>query len=228
MYFSLIFCLPFAHTPGTEGTYYTFTAIDKTTSPWTVTMTSTDDPLVANKPYMFKPSSTGEVTFSGTAVFDFDLSSDVVYDTEITGGKWNLIGTYESRLWDDTNHTDEIGSVYGFAAQSYDGSGYTVSPGDFVKAMAGATIAPFRAYLKYTAPSSARCVTRGTDDLPATMSVRLVSASGAPTAIGTLDTRTGEITFSDDAWYSLDGRRLSSKPATKGIYINNGKKVVIK
>ena len=92
--------------------------------------------------------------------------------------------------------------------------------------MTGATIAPFRAYLKYTAPSSARGVTRGTDELPATMSVRLVSASGAPTAIGTLDTRTGEITFSDDAWYSLDGRRLSSKPATKGIYIHNGKVVI--
>ena len=30
------------------------------------------------------------------------------------------------------------------------------------------------------------------------------------------------------AWYSLDGRRLSTIPTRKGIYINNGKKVVIK
>lgn len=30
------------------------------------------------------------------------------------------------------------------------------------------------------------------------------------------------------AWYSLDGRRLSTAPIRKGIYINNGKKVVIK
>ena len=30
------------------------------------------------------------------------------------------------------------------------------------------------------------------------------------------------------AWYTLDGRRLSEKPATAGLYINNGKKVVIK
>lgn len=29
-------------------------------------------------------------------------------------------------------------------------------------------------------------------------------------------------------WYTLDGRRLSEKPATAGLYINNGKKVVIK
>ena len=31
-----------------------------------------------------------------------------------------------------------------------------------------------------------------------------------------------------DAWYSLDGVRLNGKPSAKGVYINNGKKVVIK
>ena len=31
-----------------------------------------------------------------------------------------------------------------------------------------------------------------------------------------------------DVWYSLDGRRLSTMPTRKGIYIKNGKKVVIK
>lgn len=31
-----------------------------------------------------------------------------------------------------------------------------------------------------------------------------------------------------DAWYDLDGRRLSGKPATRGVYINNGHKIVIK
>lgn len=30
------------------------------------------------------------------------------------------------------------------------------------------------------------------------------------------------------AWFSLDGRRLSTAPASKGVYIHNGKKVVIK
>jgi hypothetical protein len=30
-----------------------------------------------------------------------------------------------------------------------------------------------------------------------------------------------------DAWYTLDGRKLSSKPQTKGIYIRNGRKVVV-
>ena len=31
-----------------------------------------------------------------------------------------------------------------------------------------------------------------------------------------------------DAWFTLDGRRLSAKPTQRGIYINNGKKVAIK
>lgn len=32
----------------------------------------------------------------------------------------------------------------------------------------------------------------------------------------------------DNSWYSLEGVKLSSKPAARGIYINNGRKLVIK
>ena len=220
-------CLPFAHTPSSEGTYYTFTAIDKETSPWTVTMTSTAASLTANTPYMFMPA-VGEVSFSGTAS-SFNPSNVEVNDPKVDGGKWNLIGTYESRLWDNSNNTGEIGSVYGFAAQSHNGGSYTVNPGDFVKAMAGASIAPFRAYLKYTAPVS-NAPRRGAAEeaLPSRMSVRLVNADGDVTAIGTIDTKTGEIRFDSDAWYTLDGRRLNGKPSLKGMYINNGKKIIVK
>lgn len=31
-----------------------------------------------------------------------------------------------------------------------------------------------------------------------------------------------------DAWYSLDGRKLNVKPTAKGLYINNGRKIIIK
>lgn len=31
-----------------------------------------------------------------------------------------------------------------------------------------------------------------------------------------------------DYWYTLDGRRLSGKPTQRGVYVNNGRKVVIK
>ena len=37
-------------------------------------------------------------------------------------------------------------------------------------------------------------------------------------------------TINDKAgeWYSLDGRKMSGKPTKKGVYINDGKKVVVK
>ena len=35
-------------------------------------------------------------------------------------------------------------------------------------------------------------------------------------------------TNSDNVWFTLDGRKLSQKPSQHGIYIKNGKKVVIK
>ena len=32
----------------------------------------------------------------------------------------------------------------------------------------------------------------------------------------------------NDSWYTIDGRKLNEKPSIKGIYIRNGKKIVIK
>lgn len=32
----------------------------------------------------------------------------------------------------------------------------------------------------------------------------------------------------DDSWYTIDGRKLNGKPTAKGVYINNGHKIVIK
>ena len=90
-----------------------------------------------------------------------------------------------------------------------------------------------RCYLSYVgtlAPAPARGMNRAaaTDDLPQSITVRLVSRNGETTAIGEIDTKTGKMTFDSEAWYTLDGVRLSGKPSTNGIYINNGKKVAIK
>ena len=51
---------------------------------------------------------------------------------------------------------------------------------------------------------------------------------GDEEATGILEVSAYSIEMTDDAWYSLDGVRLSGKPAQRGIYINNGNKVVIK
>ena len=73
-------------------------------------------------------------------------------------------------------------------------------------------------------------MTRGAEaePLPETIKVRLIGANGEVTAIGSLQTNTGEVTFDSDTWYTLEGVQLNGKPTRKGIYVNNGKKVIIK
>ena len=56
---------------------------------------------------------------------------------------------------------------------------------------------------------------------------RLDFGEGEQTGIMTVQGE-GFTVNGSDAWYTLDGRKLDGKPATKGLYINGGKKVVIK
>ena len=63
-------------------------------------------------------------------------------------------------------------------------------------------------------------------ELPQRITVKLMSASGETTAIGEIDTKTGEFDF--DGWWTLNGVKLMGRPSAAGIYINNGKKVAIK
>ena len=50
---------------------------------------------------------------------------------------------------------------------------------------------------------------------------------GGEEVTGILEISADSKEMTDDAWYSLDGVRLSGKPTQRGIYINNGNKVVI-
>ena len=64
--------------------------------------------------------------------------------------------------------------------------------------------------------------------------LELVSSTGAPVLDIVFDgnaTGIDATKFTDDAndaWYDLNGRRLQAKPTTKGVYILNGRKVVVK
>ena len=93
-------------------------------------------------------------------------------------------------------------------------------------------VKPLRCYLKYKNGeedyAGARRRAIASIELPETISVRLVSATGEVTAIGALSTQTGIVSFDPEAWYSLSGVRLAGKPTVRGLYINNGKKVMIK
>ena len=164
----------------------------------------------------------------GVVTLQTTTANDGVYGGATTDAAWNFHGTYKGKTW--TGPSDD----YGFAAHGGTAAhGEEVVAGQFVRFTTNAFIKPMRCYLSYvgtSAPAPARRMTRSAsgDDLPASITVRLVSRNGETTAIGTLDTTTGEVSFDSEAWYTLDGVRLSGKPSTKGIYINNGKKIVIK
>ena len=192
--------------------------------------------LTANTPYLFMPNAT-TMTFpnissmtGGVVTLLPTTANDGLYGGATTDYDWNFYGTYKGKSWAVASND------YGFAAQSGTeaGGAATVEAGQFVRFTMGAFIKPMRCYLSYVgteAPAPARGLTRSaaaTDDLPQSITVRLVSRSGETTAIGTLDTKTGELSFDSEAWYTLDGVRLSGKPSSKGIYINNGRKIVIK
>ena len=53
----------------------------------------------------------------------------------------------------------------------------------------------------------------------------LTIGSDDTTAISHLSSRTSHLT---ESWYGLDGRRLNGKPTAKGVYVNGGKKYIIK
>ena len=238
--------LPFNYTcSGVEGgTFYKFVGVKKENDKWVATMQETgndannEGTLIANTPYLFMPTAT-EMTFpniNGSVTLSTEGGGNCV--TADPGSHWTFKGTYEYMHWkNDPNdlyyyyRSQEIGHVYGFAGVEKD----DINVGDFVKVAWGAKIRPMRAYLLWNDmpnAANARALTRGTsatdEELPQRITVRLVGSNGETTGIGTLDTETGEMTFDSEAWYTLDGVRLSGKPSKKGLYINNGRKVVIK
>ena len=177
--------------------------------------------MTANTPYLYTPNSNSPIDFSGTYILPDDISA-----SSTTNNGWTFKGTYQTKEW-----TEAPTGIYGFSAQAVEEQG--ISQGEFVKVGAYVRIKPMRCYLEYTGSDSqwagARGMTRAADEeLPETIKVRLISADGEVTAIGSLQTKTGEVTFDKDAWYSLDGRRIEGKPTMKGIYVNNGKKIVVK
>ena len=218
-------CLPFAYTKqGSEGSFYEFTSITKENGKYVATMTEpVSTTLAANTPYLFTPSASS-VTFTGTIAnvpTTFTAGS-----TTPEGSDWTYLGTYETISWEKAPT-----GIYGFSAQNVSEQG--ISQGQFVKVGAYVRVKPMRCYLMYNNGNSDYTGARGMnrtaaadEELPETISVRLVSANGELNAIGTLHTETGEVTL--DGWYTLDGTRLTGQPTRKGIYIVNGRKVIIK
>ena len=100
---------------------------------------------------------------------------------------------------------------YGYAAEEVDGA----TIGQFVKLGSGASIAPFRAYMVAdgNAPSYA---------------IRWGGVDEETTAIEEPEIKTVNERKPVEGWYTLTGARLVSQPTKPGLYIYNGRTVVVK
>ena len=112
----------------------------------------------------------------------------------------NLHGTYTRKDYD--------AGMYCYAGQ--DEAESSIEQGQFVRMGARSWVPPFRAYM--TSDSGAPSFSVVWDD-------------DVVTAVEAVETLAED---DSAAWYDLSGRRLSGKPAQKGLYIHNGKKYVNK
>ncbi len=213
----LPFDIDVANTSGAAFYTYTGVTFDTETNKWKATMTQVESgTIAANTPYVVMPTDAA-ITFTGSVTLNTTTNSQ-----QTTNGDWTFKGTYEKKTWTAA----DCGNDYGFAATSGTATdGVTaVQAGDFVKLAEGAWIRPMRAYLTYTGTGNpwAAPKHRAGTELPQSISVILVNANGEVTEVN------GVIEVNDNSWYTLDGRKLDKQPTTKGLYINNGKKTVIK
>ena len=100
---------------------------------------------------------------------------------------------------------------YGYAAEEADGA----TIGQFVKLGTGASIAPFRAYMV-------------ADGGVPSYAIRWGGVDEETTAIEEPEIKTVNERKPVEGWYTLTGARLMGQPTKPGLYIYNGRTVVVK
>lgn len=180
------------------GTFHTFKQID--TDGNAVFNTAETGDIQPNTPYIFVPKS----TISAIDITDEAGNISVPITGSSVGTNGYLIGTTTTIVWDGTNTPENI---YGFAAEERD----NISIGAFVKAGVGASITPYRAYLLIDDTAAARSLYRViVDETTGINHIKYGLASDK------------------EKWYHINGIQLESTPTSRGLYIKNGNKIIIK
>ena len=180
----------------------------------TLTLTFSDNAstMTAGTPYILKWASETDITnptFSGVKISNItaNVSTDNV----------DFVGTYSSQVYNAVNRS--VLFLGGSSKFFYpDGTAAT-------------TIGAFRAYFQL------KGITAGdpTDDSEQSNSGARTfvlnfgdgdGSAGDPARIHGVEA--GEDARAPQGWHTLDGRRLSGRPAAKGLYISNGRKVYVK
>ena len=219
-------CLPFdvnASDAAAAGRFYKFSGINEN---YEVEMVEETLGLTANTPYIVQPASMDdEVLFVYNGEIDFPLAATPETTDSNEHSNWAFKGSWNEKRFKGTPANK---AIYFFAA-SQQGN---VSPGDFVKVNTegeNTRAISFRAYLEYNgdgnlsmSQNAPRRTSSRTTTLPKSMRVIIVNRDGPITEIGTV------FVGDNDIWYNLDGRKIEGQPETEGLFIHNGRKVLIK
>ena len=206
-------CLPFNvvldGSPLAGATTRTLTAASITNEGKTLNLTFGDpvSELVAGAPYIIKWTGGGTLTetdlvFNGVVIDKTNRS----YDNNVQGdARVRFLGTYD---------------VIRFTADDQNSVLLMGTNNTLRYAGAGAGLGACRAYFKIGED--------GTTSAPQLTSFSIDYSDGETTGIISLTPAPSPNGEGSDGWYSLDGRKLDSMPTAKGIYVNNGRKVVVK
>lgn len=188
------------------------------------------DVLEANTPYIIRTTA-DHLTFNLEEDEKISFNTEKMNDSKSSDGLWTIHGVYSYKKWEEGD--PELGRAYGYTAKATN----NLSVGKFARNGAGAYIKPLRAYLlkasEEKSSKARRMLAKSYSSIvgessPDEMDVEIVDReTGETTVIGKLNPATGEIRMINE-WFDMKGRKLNSKPTTKGIYYFNGKQVIVK
>ena len=194
-----------------RGELKPFGEADFTTSlPYWIAQLQTDgsfayiDSIKANRPFIMEVPNCDEYQdiYNVEGAISFGAENVTVYATtdmnHDMGNGYTMMGNYEGTASD--------GYVYALNDEEYAADGDVYLPGGVFVADSR-DIRPFEAYIYSNQPTASPYLRIGKK--------------------GTTDIDNLLIQRTDDAWYNLQGVRLSGKPTERGVYIINRKKVVI-
>jgi len=167
------------------------------------------DVLAANKPFLVKIAD--DIADRNGGVIDFGSQKVVAPTGDLSvdaGLGAKFVGTYETKTVDKDDNAN-IWFMLGNTAKW---------------ALIGTTsgnswdIVPFEAYIDMTSMTKA----------PRNITFFFEEIDGSTTAIKSIETDNQSSQQSAEGWYTLNGVKLMSAPTQKGVYIKDGKKVVVK